>query len=558
MSRRWRAILIVLVPVLVVALVGVLVYEATRPARPRPSAQATATPAPTASAALRPGQPTPTQGRIDRPTILRTVVGDDWSLPAGISPAPHSGLYTIGQSKLNDVVTIQAPMLSWADLQTGPGQYDWRKLDEFLAESPVVLRLKCGAPDQVPQFLQQQHPNWSSFAAHKGETELPQWSPGWLDAWQPFIQALGARYKDDPRFMGLQLQLTASGEPGMSGTDILEFERRGFSPDVLRDFLARYQGSALDAFQGAEWKVFTVAIPDFIKTQNYRGAYSKEAYARAVRDATLPLFARGLGIRGSGLTEDFTQTPSWPEWAQFQNGLLVVHDDTFPPLRNHGHIDGQPEEWLGEKTAVKDRDKLAYGIRMSLLFALAEEHSFLWVQPEYADYVGAQFMKYVQLELGKQPAEAPDAFLVLGEWSGVQAWPRWLTPVDLSETGDGQAVDTTGLRFVSGVQHLGRVLTGPLGLRVDDRFMPPGQRRDVDVVVEYLDTDAQWHVEYDGVKGSARSPEVSGQGSGQWKTVTIRLPDATFAGHLDGGADLRIIPDKGSPTVQVVRVVRVP
>lgn len=48
---------------------------------------------------------------------------------------------------------------------------------------------------------------------------------------------------------------------------------------------------------------------------------------------------------------------------------------------------------------------------------------------------------------------------------------------------------------------------------------------------------------------------MAGTSSGLWKTVTEQLPDAAFSGRLTGGADLRVVRESGTVTVQVVHIV---
>ncbi len=487
---------------------------------------------------------------------MRTVTGDDWTLPSDVTPSAHSAIYGYGTT--NDIMTTRTYMITWADIQKGDNQFDWSALDNQLSKGPLVLRIKAGTPDFVPAFIRNRH-NWPTFIGSDGEVELPQWSPGWVDEWKPFITALGARYRDDPRLVGLQLGITASGEPGMLKTDIANFERLGFTPTVLRDFLLRYQGDTLTAFQGAEWKIFTVVKPDFIGA--YGGKFSKPQYAQAVRDGTIPLMARGLGIRGTGMSEDYEAAPTWSEWGEFVNGMVTTHDSTFQPLVTQGHIDGQLENWYGDnkgkKVTTSDPNKLKYAIRMSFLRALADQYSFLWIDSQDLDFLGGDLPRYVQLSLGKSPSQSPDALLVLGNFDGINALPRWLTPLNLDATGNGQYVDTNGLGWVtSGKDYLGRTINSDLQLAIDDRVISPTSQGTVQVAVTYLDNGGAWHLEYQSSNGIVSGPQIKGQGTGAWKTVTISLPSAVFAGHLTNGADLRLVTDGGPVTVQIVRVIK--
>ncbi len=489
-------------------------------------------------------------------TIKSIVVGDDWGLPPGAAISTRSGIY--GYGSLNDIMTIQTPVLTWADLQTDDGVYNWQLLDQLLQRGSAVVRLKCGTPSDVPLFILHRH-SWSTFVNHSGEIELPQWSPGWLAEWQPFIAALGERYRDDPRLVGLQLGITASGEPFMNADEVAAFERLGLTPDVLRDFLTSFHGSALEAFRGSEWKIFSVIRPDFMSA--YAGYFSNDQYAKAVRDGTLPFLARGMGLRGSGATEDYKAPAAWPEWSEFMDGMVVTHDASFSGLLTPGHLDGQIENWYGDnkdsRVTTTDPEKLRYALRLSLLRALADQYSYLWLDTDDLNLVGSDLARYVQFSLGKQPSESRDAMLVLGNFGDALAWPRWLVPLNLNATGDGQLVDTSGLGWVdSGSDSLGRTVKSDLKLAIDDRVIDPDAHADVEVLVTYLDADSAWHLEYEGASGITETPSVVGQDSGEWKTVTLALSDAQFHASI-AGADLRIVTEHGSVTIQIVRVIRV-
>lgn len=528
--------------------VTINVGSATQTATPTASPTSTATSTPTSG----------TTGTSSAPagsaTIVRTVNGDDWTLPGTVTPSAHSAIY--GSGTLNSIMTARAPMFTWADLQTGDNQFDWSSLDKQLSNGPIVLRLKAGTPSAVPDFIRNRH-NWPTFVGSDGLTELPQWSPGWVDEWKPFITALGARYRNNPNLVGVQLGITASGEPGMLKTDIANFERLGLTPTVLRDFLLGYQGDTLTAFQGAPWKVFSVVKPYFIGA--YSGNFSKEQYAQAVRDGTIPLTKNGLGIRGSGMSEDFEAPTAWSEWSQFTNNMVSTHDSTFQPLLLQDHIDGQLENFYGSnsKVSTSDTNKIRAGMRLALLRAMADQYSYLWLDADDIDFLGSALPRYVQLSMGKRPSESQDALLVLGSFNGVNAWPRWLTPLNLGATGDGQSIDTSGLGFDScGCDKLGRVISSDLQLAIDDRVVSPTSSGTVQVTVTYLDTAGAWHLEYESSNGIVSAPQIKGQGSGVWKTVTLSLPSAKFGGHLVNGADLRLVTDNGPVTIQVVRVIK--
>ncbi|MBX6341054.1 MAG: cellulase family glycosylhydrolase, partial [Thermomicrobiaceae bacterium] len=379
--------------------------------------------------------PTPTSSGSGAVSVVKQVAGDDWSLPGTVGKAAHSGIYAGGAKSMNQWVTAYTPMLTWAELETGPGQYNWSLIDQKLNSGPIMLRIKNGTPDEVPSFLRSKYGWWSYYLPDKNATIIPGWQKGWTDEWSTFIHALGARYKDNPKLIGLQIQhQNWGGEPGTKMAAMSAQEAKGFSPQVWQDFLTRYLSASLDAFSGQEWKVLPVHRPYFM-TEKYTGKYSEDAYADATRSAMLPLFGKGMGLRMSGKYEEYEQRVPWSDAATVTaDGVLVAKDTTFAPYLDHAHVDNQIEAFAGTN------DQKAYAIRIATLRMLAEHHTHFWLNGPDAALVNSiypGFMDYTVRELGKTIQESPDGFVLLGQFGSMKAMSRGVLPIGLGQTGGG-------------------------------------------------------------------------------------------------------------------------
>ena len=81
---------------------------------------------------------------------------------------------------------------------------------------------------------------------------------------------------------------------------------------------------------------------------------------------------------------------------------------------------------------------------------------------------------------------------------------------------------------------------------------------------EYLDSGHAWHMlQYDSHDRHAtlsgaytNAPRIESQGTGEWRTVRLELPDARFANRQNGGADFRFAIAGGSFTIRRIVVER--
>jgi hypothetical protein len=96
---------------------------------------------------------------------------------------------------------------------------------------------------------------------------------------------------------------------------------------------------------------------------------------------------------------------------------------------------------------------------------------------------------------------------------------------------------------------------GPLQLDVEDLWFSSKQYAEVacsayDVEVEFLDSgNDSFVLRYAQQAGSIVDWPVQKTGTGQWRTVTLRLSTASFNNGLSDGADLELVDPDGSPDV---------
>jgi len=140
--------------------------------------------------------------------LAATSFGQSYS-----SPGPMRGLYTWFTQ--NAAPQASTPYNSycrfvWSDLETSPGVYNFSEIDQLVNQARAKHQkfgfriMACWAQDNcvVPQYLVNEMPNgfWCNMWGGSGNnTYVPDWnSPAFITAATNLINALGARYNNDP------------------------------------------------------------------------------------------------------------------------------------------------------------------------------------------------------------------------------------------------------------------------------------------------------------------------------------------------------------------------
>ena len=167
----------------------------------------------------------------------------------------------------------------------------------------------------------------------------------------------------------------------------------------------------------------------------------------------------------------------------------------------------------------------------------AEDHNVFSQYPEMAGIM----QKTLKGELGKFPNRP------FGEFAGEPQKPRASKVVAESATvlrESNNEAQMSGITVKGKPAWTSKVRNGPptlFYLKVKDSKLRNGVFPMVDLEIEYLDVgNTEVMVEYDSTAGGFRKAERFWAGdSGEWKTVTLELDAARFAGKCNGG-DFRL------------------
>lgn len=125
--------------------------------------------------------------------------------------------------------------ITWQDIETAPGVYDWTLLDEqFELAGDLGLQIALAVVNgkSAPEWLADRGVAYATYDNRAGGVDsmpLP-WDPTYLTHWTGFIQALGERYNDNEilslvhitnsSFNGFEMQLPSRLDNGLSWDDV--------------------------------------------------------------------------------------------------------------------------------------------------------------------------------------------------------------------------------------------------------------------------------------------------------------------------------------------------
>ena len=151
-------------------------------------------------------------------------------LAPGQSPAdnPLKGLVPYAHPKPGRFPhSMEFTYLPLSDLMTGPDQFNWKRLDDFLngvagRGNQAVFRVwleYSGVPTGVPRFLIDQGVKIIDWTNRKDDPPTKNHAPDYSDerlvsAMESFIAALGRRYDSDPRIGFITAGLLGAGVNG--------------------------------------------------------------------------------------------------------------------------------------------------------------------------------------------------------------------------------------------------------------------------------------------------------------------------------------------------------
>ena len=523
--------------------------------------------------------------------VVQTVEGDDWAMPAWVKMTPNAGLISwacadgghgewlnrkAGDPRYNDGEVHLAGIcyVKWADVNPAEDVYDWSSVDENMAK--YVSKPGVGFTLWLANYSKDVLPAW--LLKKPGMYVLPD---GTLPAWRtdcPYqaclkklIRALAERYKDNPKFLALEMRGLDKdwGELYYHGKLEDAKANHGFTPESFKRWCFQYIDDCAEAFPGQERKLVWLRQGG-PHTPNYFHNTLNPEYEQASIDVTNYAYKKGCGRRDGGV-----EIWTWYTWnAELYGqrvtpeGYLEVIED-FPPLRD-GRMWYTENEILQKCPYLWPDSESDRVWPILSLRTLQFRCNWVWINSNFYDGYDQRhpgFNRWFELSLGKTAKTSPDAWSWLregyvwgydGKWDlhTIKNFERWVFQRDVK--GDGATCPDDWLDVTKWGQWIKEWYFGKKGgeylarrtdlahggskiyFRTYPEFIANGPHR-VLIKVTYRDGPAtSWRIEYKGAKAAADSESCATANSGAWKTVTFEVPDMCFEGTFPGGMDFRI------------------
>ncbi len=518
------------------------------------------------------------------------IEGEDWSLPAWVTPAANSGLFS-GEADAGLGISLRSFEVTWRQLNPQEGVYSQTLggnaegntmasyQNQLARGGPFWMRIWASGTDWAPQWVIDKCAVSSIGTDYNGQAHLPLWNPClWgelLKLYRQIFVQWGLRSNPDLRLLWV---------PGGFAWGEFDFD--------LVTQAAQNHGLELSEFSA--W--FQQAMTDLVSILNGENqdpaddhanklVYTGRDYPAGPWGAEDDGFAKnavdqGLGIRISDLELFNFHSNQMPSLGATiaADGHVVL--DEAAPVRQGGRLT------VGESTCINDcgystGDPL-YALRMILLKALQLRVQYLYVEPQES-YLSEYpvLWTYVRHSLGKTRTDSADAWVALREaedryfvgdtshpWTGrpwVKNLERWLVQRDVSPNAlsrRGSEQRTGVLDEDNGASYEGRQTDRAQGsdalcFDLDDGFLF-NPEVPVEIKVTYLDRGAcSWWLEYAGKGQRQRSNPVTCQDTGQLRTARYRLEGALLDNRLAGSTDFCIHTGEGPDLeVRFVRVVK--
>ena len=556
-----------------------------------PAAGSPTTPEPTAS----PGQPA---------DLAQS--GPDAPAP----PVTRPGIYVVAETGNMDPnhyhLTGSLRTFNWSELHIGPNQFNWGALDQYLDTiasygKAAAIGIStyngrcCGGISAMPPFLYTLAPNSVLDAGACSSAQYPlggcvngrwllprYWDADYLDTYDQFIQALGARYKNDPRLEWVALGFGTFGENhAAQGSDVDVLVNAGLNVDLwintMKGIVDRY--SAAFRTGGSLQKMLMVQIASV--TFQDRERWLLAAYAAE----------RGIGLSFNGLTPDFNNAIQGVDRCN-----NTVECGMYDPIFYHNQ--SVPIAFETYDYMLCDTSSVYWG----MLSGLNKKVDFLRLNYDlFYDPVTHQdrtenlaIFDWTARYVGKTLTNTPSVWVAMREhripttycyaqpetvayYPQIGNYSYYLIQDD--NVAGGRSVPETNDSGVSGLGCSGRwCLSGspyfanpysasvPAGkegwvvrrtdqatgnpymwFKVDDGYISGGSNQ-VIITIWYADVGSdRWALRYDSPTGEqtatpdgSANPWVQKTGSSSWKTATFRINNARFANGLSGGSDFRL------------------
>lgn len=535
--------------------------------------------------------------------------GIDWGLPASTKMTDGAGYLSWNPNwihrrrqldRYQDGSTHFATilMIAWGDLNPGEGVYDWRKLDQNIRFSTknggagvvlCVVTYSKSHPKPYPNLPQSKViPAWveaKGRVSYLSNDAPAPWEPGsMIQKYHGiFLKEFGRRYKNDPRVVAVNMAgldcehgewcWRGRGGAGWDAEDIDSVlreaeEKTGLTPETYEAWGRRFIDDHVEAFKPRQHKLVWMSGEDNAIWSPRR---SRE-YIPATRRLWGYAYQRGCGGRDGAVEvwNRYLNPGHGMDWTR--EGYLEV-DNHFAPFRNNAI-------WYTENEFFRNewpRDELWLRWFTSSMRLLQMRRQWVAVgnNLEFLEQLDPEFLRYVELSLGKTSADSPDAWCWLREGypkrdRPLKNYERWLFQRDIAPDGITRPAKRVEIgsfarsnRYVFAEDHEFQARSTDVArgrraiyFRVDPDFVRQPAKRWA-LVVSYLDQgDARWQVGYSNASGRAATPIVRNNDTGKLKSARFELPGLSF-GQAFKGMDLRIsCLGQSDLTVQLVRLIR--
>ncbi|MCB0243655.1 MAG: hypothetical protein KDI12_09615, partial [Anaerolineae bacterium] len=485
-----------------------------------------------------------------------------WQPPPSTSyqSFPNAGIYTFFDwphldPDLYPWLTGGHMAFTWRSIEgRGPGQYYWEDVDQWLASEAALGKTvalsftayegNCCGGNQVPQWFnnaQGEWPagngyvtcSWTDYSGSHTEDIPMYWTAAFQSAYESFMQAIAARYGNDPRVALIEIAAGIYGEtmPAESDDEVDAcLQAAGLTSDLWTQTVNRIT----DIHQRA-WQDTPMVL-------QYAPWY---LYRKERRDITDYAASLGIGLKHNRLVTDHDDQV-------VRSDTATIHPDVCrtgqydPMLQYAGQV---PVGWEGESSYHPEASDLIW----SLLNGLNKHPSYLLLgkatiatDDPYRQWALRLADRYTDVTV----ANTPGVWVALRDPLPPNPGdpPRWYPQWGNFDFWLRQDDNAPGGRSVP-VWYVGPHPWGRYARRtdaasdnpdmyfdVDDAFIDGSGAVPVTVSVLYYDNGTDtWELQYDATGDNFKSAGVVQKtNSREWLETTFVLPDAQFASQLDG------------------------
>ena len=550
-------------------------------------------------------QPSPTADKVSPQKIpgspnidntIEVVSGFDWRLPRYVQPSNVSGL--ISETRGDDqYIRADFHMVRWDKTNPQPNVYDFSELERTLQNRPqqhALLRLETYGRCETPNWALEQ-----LEVTPRGTILF--WRDDYVRVLRPYIREVAKLVDNYPQIKGVQIGIS----DGQYRENCQKFSNKdgwgefNLKPDELRAAQNQY-GLTPDLLESATKRIIDLYADEFggntskLVFNNF-DQFSWETIAEPYNAKMIPIanyaMNRGIGNRDGQIEHwmRYTKKVYGMSLKAENNNTCSLHMDEGLAKRVADRYWGTENEEFGDFYWVRN----VYGgiqnqphrFFASSLRALQMRRNFMTIHggamQKLTDpvYKTQDFLRYLNLTLGKQMIDTPDAFILLGEryvanfrlteyperqncqanrGSAIRSYGRWMTESSDSKPSLRIDLPSNDQRWGQGFYLPGK-LDYEYAARSSDQFnfnlndelmrLRCPSACNIEVKVGYLDSNVNkiW-VETSGAKSGA----LQTSGDNRIKTATFNL-QTTLNNGL-GGNDLIVKADSGAVDLILLRV----